>query len=55
MIKLNHLVASYTTVRGTVKAVENADLEIPSGNIVGIAGESGCAISAPTALSITRR
>ncbi len=42
MIRLNQLVASYTTVRGTVKAVDGVDLEIPSGNIVGIAGESGC-------------
>ena len=42
MIKLNQLVATYTTVRGQVNAVENVDLEIPSGNIVGIAGESGC-------------
>jgi len=42
MIKLNQLVGTYTTVRGQVNAVENVDLEIPSGNIVGIAGESGC-------------
>ena len=42
MIKLNHLVGTYTTVRGQVNAVDNVDLEIPSGNIVGIAGESGC-------------
>ncbi len=42
MIRLNQLVATYTTVRGTVKAVDGVDLEIPSGNIVGIAGESGC-------------
>ena len=42
MIRLNQLVASYTTVRGRVKAVENVDLVIPCGSIVGIAGESGC-------------
>lgn len=42
MIKLNNLVGTYTTVRGQVNAVENVDIEIPSGNIVGIAGESGC-------------
>ena len=42
MIRLNELVASYTTARGTVKAVDGLDLEIPGGNIVGIAGESGC-------------
>lgn len=42
MIKLNNLVATYTTVRGTVNAVEGVDLTIPDGQIVGIAGESGC-------------
>ena len=42
MIKLNELVATYTTVRGSVKAVDGVDLSIPEGNIVGIAGESGC-------------
>lgn len=42
MIKLNNLVGTYTTVRGQVNAVENVNIEIPSGNIVGIAGESGC-------------
>ncbi len=42
MIKLNQLVATYTTTRGQMNAVENIDLEIPSGSIVGIAGESGC-------------
>ena len=38
MIRLNQLVASYTTVRGSVKAVEGVDLEIPAGNIVGSPG-----------------
>jgi len=42
MIKLNNLVAKYTTVRGQVTAVEGVNLEIPDGTIVGIAGESGC-------------
>ena len=42
MIRLNHLVATYTTVRGQVVAVDGVDLAIPTGNIVGIAGESGC-------------
>lgn len=42
MIKLNHLVGTYTTVRGQVDAVEDVNVEIPTGNIVGIAGESGC-------------
>ncbi len=42
MIKLNNLVASYTTARGQVNAVDGINIEIPSGQIVGIAGESGC-------------
>ena len=42
MIKLNNLVANYTTVRGQVSAVAGIQLEIPSGIIVGVAGESGC-------------
>ena len=42
MIKLNHIVATYTTVRGQVKAVDGVNLMIPSGIILGIAGESGC-------------
>ena len=42
MIKLNNIVATYTTVRGQVDAVDGVDLEIPSGQIIGIAGESGC-------------
>jgi peptide/nickel transport system ATP-binding protein len=42
MIKLNHLSANYTTTRGSVTAVDNVNLEIPDGIIVGIAGESGC-------------
>lgn len=42
MIRLNNLVATYTTVRGQVNAVDGVDLTIPAGKIVGIAGESGC-------------
>ena len=42
MIKLKNLVATYTTVRGQVKAVEGINVEIPNGIILGIAGESGC-------------
>ena len=42
MIKINNLVATYTTVRGTVTAVDNVNIEIPDGVILGIAGESGC-------------
>jgi peptide/nickel transport system ATP-binding protein len=42
MIKLSNIVATYSTVRGQVNAVDGVNLEIPNGNIVGIAGESGC-------------
>ena len=42
MIRLNNLVATYTTVRGQVDAVDGVNLTIPAGKIVGIAGESGC-------------
>ena len=42
MIKLDNIVATYTTQRGQVNAVDGVDLEIPEGIILGIAGESGC-------------
>lgn len=42
MIRLNKIVATYTTQRGQVNAVDDLTLEIPSGIILGIAGESGC-------------
>ncbi|HXF63087.1 MAG TPA: ABC transporter ATP-binding protein, partial [Caldilineaceae bacterium] len=42
MIKLNNIVASYTTVRGQVNAVDGVNLEVPEGTILGVAGESGC-------------
>jgi peptide/nickel transport system ATP-binding protein len=42
MIRLNNIVATYTTQRGTVNAVDGVTLEIPDGIILGIAGESGC-------------
>lgn len=42
MIKINHIVATYRTVRGQIKAVEDVHLSIPGGIVLGIAGESGC-------------
>lgn len=42
MIKLDNIVATYTTQRGTVNAVDGVTLDIPDSAIVGIAGESGC-------------
>ena len=42
MIRLNNVVATYTTQRGSINAVDGVSLEIPDGIILGIAGESGC-------------
>lgn len=42
MIKLDNIVATYTTQRGQVNAVDGVTLEIPDSIIMGIAGESGC-------------
>jgi peptide/nickel transport system ATP-binding protein len=42
MIRLNNIVATYTTQRGQVNAVDGIHLEIPDGVILGVAGESGC-------------
>ncbi|HLI87529.1 MAG TPA: ABC transporter ATP-binding protein [Ktedonobacteraceae bacterium] len=42
MIRLNNIVATYTTQRGSINAVDGVSLEIPDGIILGIAGESGC-------------
>jgi len=42
VIKLDNVVATYTTHRGRVAAVDDVSLEIPDGSILGIAGESGC-------------
>src|SRR6478672_10213453 len=42
MIKLDNIVATYTTQRGQVNAVDGVTLELPDSLILGIAGESGC-------------
>jgi peptide/nickel transport system ATP-binding protein len=42
MIKLDNIVATYTTQRGQVNAVDHVTLTLPDGVILGIAGESGC-------------
>ncbi|HWQ11479.1 MAG TPA: ABC transporter ATP-binding protein [Roseiflexaceae bacterium] len=42
MITLENIVATYTTQRGQVNAVDGVSLQIPDGIILGIAGESGC-------------
>lgn len=42
MIRLDNIVATYTTQRGQVNAVDGVTLEIPDSIVVGVAGESGC-------------
>lgn len=42
MMRLDNVVATYTTTRGKVHAVDGVTLEIPDSCILGIAGESGC-------------
>ena len=42
MIRLDNIVATYTTQRGQVNAVDGVTLEIPDSAVMGIAGESGC-------------
>ena len=42
MIRLDNIVATYTTQRGKVNAVDGVTLEIPDSIVMGIAGESGC-------------
>lgn len=42
MIRLDNIVATYTTQRGHVNAVDGVTLEIPDSIVMGIAGESGC-------------
>lgn len=42
MIKLDNIVATYTTQRGQINAVDGVNLELPDSLVLGIAGESGC-------------
>ena len=42
MIIVDNVTAGYRTPRGLVKAVDRVSLEIRDGEILGIAGESGC-------------
>ena len=42
MIIVDNVVAGYRTPRGLVKAIDRVSLEVRDGEILGIAGESGC-------------
>ena len=42
LLSVRNLQVHYTTSAGTVRAVDGADLEVPTGSIVGLVGESGC-------------
>jgi peptide/nickel transport system ATP-binding protein len=42
MIVVDNVVAGYRTSRGLVKAIDRVSLEVRDGEILGIAGESGC-------------
>jgi peptide/nickel transport system ATP-binding protein len=53
LLRIENLKTSFSTNRGIVKAVDGVDLEIKSGETLGLVGESGCGKSV-TALSIMR-
>jgi len=42
LLSVRDLHVHYLTSRGTVRAVDGADLDVPAGSIVGLVGESGC-------------
>jgi oligopeptide/dipeptide ABC transporter ATP-binding protein len=42
VLEIRDLTVGYQTPRGVVRALNNVNLEVPKGKIVGIVGESGC-------------
>lgn len=42
ILEVRDLTVGYQTPRGVVRALNNVNLEVPKGKIVGIVGESGC-------------
>ena len=42
LVEINQLAVTFYTPRGTVRAVREASLEVRSGELVGLVGESGC-------------
>ncbi|MEM2506840.1 MAG: ABC transporter ATP-binding protein [Nitrososphaeria archaeon] len=53
ILQVQNLKTYYTTVRGSVKAVDNVSFEVDKGEALGLAGESGCG-KTTVALSILR-
>jgi peptide/nickel transport system ATP-binding protein len=53
ILEVQHLKTYYTTSRGSVKAVDDANFEVEKGEAVGLAGESGCG-KTTVALSILK-
>jgi oligopeptide/dipeptide ABC transporter ATP-binding protein len=53
ILEIDHLVASFGTEAGRVRAVEGVSFSLKAGTILGLVGESGCGKSV-TALSIMR-
>ena len=53
LLSVKGLVTSFSTERGTIRAVDDVSFDVPEGKTVGIVGESGCGKSV-SALSIMR-
>ena len=53
LLRVDHLVTSFRTERGTIRAVDDISFTVNKGQTVGLVGESGCGKSV-TSLSILR-
>ena len=45
LLSIRDLQVHYATAGGLVRAVDGVDLDVPTGSIVGLVGESGCGMS----------